>query len=414
MSEQLCITNIGHLWGTYDISPINALRGRDLGKLPSISNAFLISRDGKIASFGQMEDLHPDHHMPVIDAHGGHVFPAWCDSHTHLVHATSREKEFEMRLHGSTYEEIAAAGGGILNSANVLRNMDESELYDVCYQRFQQVQKMGTGAIEIKSGYGLDFDSEVKMLHVIRRLKELDEIPVKATFLGAHAFPAEYRNDHEGYIDLIINQMLPYIAGEGLAEYVDAFCDKGFFTPEQTARVMEAAARYGLKPKIHANELAVSGGVQVGVAHHAISVDHLEEMDEASISVLANSETIGTMLPGCAFFLGIPFPQARNMINANAKLALASDFNPGTAPSGNMNMVVSLACIKMKMTPEEAINAATINGAAAMELTSEVGSITPGKLANLIITEPMPSLAYFPYAYGHPPISKVILKGKVV
>ena len=298
-----------------------------------------------------------------------------------------------MRLHGSTYEEIAAAGGGILNSANVLRNMDESELYDVSYQRFQQVQKMGTGAIEIKSGYGLDFDSEVKMLRVIRRLKELDEIPVKATFLGAHAFPAEYRNDHEGYIDLIINQMLPYIAGEGLAEYVDAFCDKGFFTPEQTARVMEAGARYGLKPKIHANELAVSGGVQVGVAHHAISVDHLEEMDEASISVLANSETIGTMLPGCAFFLGIPFPQARNMINANAKLALASDFNPGTAPSGNMNMVVSLACIKMKMTPEEAINAATINGAAAMELTSEVGSITPGKLANLIITEPMPSLA---------------------
>jgi len=414
MSGDLCITHIQTIRGAHSSSEMNALPGNRLGDLPSLESAYILIRNGKIAEIGPMSALHHDHSMPVIDARGGQVLPAWCDSHTHLVHAASREKEFEMRLHGATYEEIAAAGGGILNSADVLRKMDESELYDVSLRRFEQVQKMGTGAIEIKSGYGLDFDSEIKMLRIIRRLKELDEIPVKATFLGAHAFPREYKEDHDGYIDLIINKMLPYIAGEGLADYVDAFCDKGFFTPYQTAKMMEAGAGYGLKPKIHANELAVSGGVEIGVKHHAVSVDHLEEMDENSIAALAGSDTIGTMLPGCAFFLGIPFPQARNMINANAKLALASDFNPGTAPSGNMNMVVSLACIKMKMTPEEAINAATFNGAAAMELLSDVGSITPGKLANLIITEPIPSIAYYPYAFGKHPISKVILKGKVI
>lgn len=414
MTGDLCITHIGKIHGIHNADIKSALRGNELGILPNIENAYLLIRDGLIQEFGPMSTLRHDHSTPVIDARGGHVLPAWCDSHTHLVHASSREKEFEMRLHGATYEEIAAAGGGILNSADVLRKMDESELYDVSFRRFEQVQKQGTGAIEIKSGYGLDFDSEIKMLRVIRRLKELNQIPVKATFLGAHAFPKEFKEDHDGYLDLIIHKMLPYIVDHGLADYVDAFCDKGFFTPDQTARVMEAGAGYGLKPKIHANELAVSGGVEIGVKHHAVSVDHLEEMDEHSIAALAGSDTIGTMLPGCAFFLGIPFPQARTMINANAKLALASDYNPGTAPSGNMNMVVSLASIKMKMTPEEAINAATINGAAAMELLNETGSITPGKLANLIITEPIPSLAYFPYSFGHHPISKVIIKGKLV
>lgn len=319
-----------------------------------------------------------------------------------------------MRLRGKSYEEIAAAGGGILNSADVLRAMEEEELFDLSYRRFQAVQKLGTGAIEIKSGYGLDFDSEVKMLRVIRRLKEKNEIPVKSTFLGAHAFPREFKDNHPGYISLIIDRMLPYIADHGLADYIDVFCDRGFFTPEQTARIMDAGAKYGLKPKIHANELAVSGGVEIGVAHNAVSVDHLEEMDEHSIEALSGSDTIGTMLPGCAFFLGIPFPKARTMLEADTKLALATDYNPGTAPSGNMNMVVSLACIRMKMTPQEAINAATINGAFAMESQQMVGSITPGKLANLIITGPMPSLAYFPYSFGDHPMDKVLINGRVI
>jgi len=414
MTGDLTIVNIAKVWGCYDTGVKSALRGKELGILPACSDAYITIKEGKIASVGPMSEYEAIAGSSVIDACNGHVLPAWCDSHTHLVHAASREKEFEMRLKGSSYEEIAAAGGGILNSADVLRSMDEEALFDASYQRFAEVQGMGTGAIEIKSGYGLDFDSEIKMLRVIRRLKEKNEIPVKATFLGAHAFPREFKNDQDGYIRLIIEKMLPYIANHGLADYIDAFCDRGFFTPEQTARIIEAGAKYGLKAKIHANELAVSGGVETGVSHGAVSVDHLEEMDEQSISALAGSETIGTMLPGCAFFLGIPFPQAREMIEAGARLAIASDFNPGTAPSGNMNLVVSLACIRMKMTPEEAVNAATINGAAAMELTGTTGSITPGKMANLIITRPMPSLAYYPYAFGNHPISRVIIKGKQI
>lgn len=414
MTGDLSIVNISRVWGCYDTGVKSALRGSQLCALPACSDAYISIKEGKIASVGPMSEYKAVAERPVIDAQNGHVLPAWCDSHTHLVHAASREKEFEMRLKGKSYEEIAAAGGGILNSADVLRSMDEEALFDASYQRFTEVQGMGTGAIEIKSGYGLDFDSEIKMLRVIRRLKEKNEIPVKATFLGAHAFPREFKNDQDGYIRLIIEKMLPYIADHGLADYIDAFCDRGFFTPEQTSGIIEAGAKYGLKAKIHANELAVSGGVETGVSHGAVSVDHLEEMDEQSISALAGSETVGTMLPGCAFFLGIPFPQARKMIEADAKLAIASDFNPGTAPSGNMNLVVSLACIRMKMTPEEAVNAATINGAAAMELTGTTGSITPGKMANLIITRPMPSLAYYPYAFGNHPISKVIIKGKQI
>lgn len=413
MKGNLLIVNASHIWGTHPKETVTALRGQQLHRLPSVSDGFILIKDGRIEKVGQMTAMPEVAGIPVFDARGGHVLPGWCDSHTHLVHAGGREKEFEMRLAGSTYEEIAAAGGGILNSARVLRAMDESELFDISYKRFRAVQEMGTGAIEIKSGYGLDFDSEIKMLRVIRQLKELDEIPVKATFLGAHAFPDEYRHNHDGYIDMLIDRMLPYIADHGLADYIDAFCDVGFVTVEQTARLMEAGARYGLKAKIHANEMAVSGGVQVGVRVGAVSVDHLERMDEDSIASLGGSDTIGTMLPGCALFLGLPFPRARDMIGANAKLAVATDYNPGTAPSGNMNLVVSLACIKLKMTPEEAVNAATINGAAAMELTAETGSITPGKLGNVIITKPMSTLAFYPYSFGHHPIENVVIKGVV-
>lgn len=414
MANTLDIIRADFIWGAYVATPEKPITGLRLNELPCIENGFMTIVDDRIQKVGPMAEYIPVSGREVMDASGAHILPAWCDSHTHLVHAASREKEFEMRLRGKTYEEIAAAGGGILNSADVLRAMDEEELFELSYRRFRAVQQLGTGAIEIKSGYGLDFDSEVKMLRVIRRLKEKNEIPVKATFLGAHAFPREYKDDHDGYISLIIDKMLPYIADHGLADYIDAFCDRGFFTPEQTARVMEAGTKYGLKPKIHANELAVSGGVEVGVAHNAVSVDHLEEMDEHSIAALAGSDTIGTMLPGCAFFLSIPFSKARTMIEADAKLALATDYNPGTAPSGNMNMVVSLACIRMKMTPHEAINAATINGAFAMELQQTVGSITPGKLANLIITKPIPSLAYFPYSFGDHPVLKVVINGKVI
>ena len=414
MNSDLSIIHIKRLWGCYTEAVNSPVVGKSLDVLPYLEDAYIHIRDGIIVEVGEMRRFKEFPQSKLVDAGGGDVLPAWCDSHTHLVHATSREKEFEMRLHGRTYEEIAAAGGGILNSADKLRSMDEEELFDVSYRRFQAVQRMGTGAIEIKSGYGLDFDSEMKMLRVIRRLKEKNEIPVKATFLGAHAFPREFAHNHDGYIDLIIDKMLPYIEDHGLADYIDAFCDRGFFTPEQTGRIIEAGAKHGLKAKIHANELAVSGGVEVGVQHHAVSVDHLEEMDEHSITALSQSDTIGTMLPGCAFFLGIPYPRARDMIAAMTKLALASDYNPGTAPSGNMNMVVSFACIRLKMTPEEAINAATINGAFAMELQNKVGSITVGKEASFILTEPISSLAYFPYSYGNHPILKVFIRGKEV
>ncbi|MCO6462324.1 MAG: imidazolonepropionase [Saprospiraceae bacterium] len=412
--EEFYLTRINRIWGCHSADLSKPLAGKVLATLPSVEDGYIRIAGGKITEIGSMQHFKPAAGVDIVDAGRGHVLPAWCDSHTHLVHATSREKEFEMRLQGRSYEEIAAAGGGILNSADVLRAMDEEELYDVSYRRFRDIQRMGTGAIEIKSGYGLDFDSEIKMLKVIRRLKETNEIPVKATFLGAHAFPREFSNDHDGYIDLITRKMLPYISDHGLADYIDAFCDRGFFSPTQTEKILEAGAKYGLKPKIHANELAVSGGVQIGVKHGAISVDHLEEMDDDSIAALAASDTIGTMLPGCAFFLGIPFPQARKMINAGAKLAIATDYNPGTAPSGNMNMVVSLACIRLKMTPEEAVNAATINGSFAMELQHKTGSITVGKEASFILTHTMPSLAYFPYSFGHHPVSKVFIRGREV
>lgn len=408
MSE-LLITN-AHLSVFFEASPEQALRGAELSIEHSRSGQYILIRAGLIADIGPMENA-PLNISRQIDASGRYVLPAWCDSHTHLVFSHTREHEFEMRLRGSTYEEIAQAGGGIINSALRLREMDESELFDHSYQRFQAVQRLGTGAIEIKSGYGLDMASELKMLRIIRRLKETNEIPVKATFLGAHAIPPEFKNDRNGYLNLVLESMLPLIADQGLADYIDAFCDQGFFTPDETARIIEAGARYGLKAKIHANELAVSGGVETGVVHGAVSVDHLERMDDTTIEVLSKSKTIGTMLPGCAFFLGLEYPRARDMITAGAALALATDYNPGTAPSGNMNFVVALACIKLKMTPVEAIHAATINGAFAMELDQQVGSLSIGKLANLMLTKKISSTAVIPYSFGADVIDQVILSG---
>ena len=411
----LLITEIKGLVGTH-AEGVKILRGLSMSDLPVLKNAWLLIENGLIKDFGEMSSLPSpisDIQSP-ISAKGKFVFPSWCDSHTHLVFAASREEEFVMKIKGKSYEEIAAAGGGILNSARKLGQATEDELFESAYQRLSEVIQLGTGAIEIKSGYGLTIESELKMLRVIRRLKEKAPIPVKATFLGAHAYPQEFKNNHEGYLDLLINRMLPQIADEGLADYVDVFCEQGFFSVDETARVMEAGAKFGLKSKIHANQLSASGAVENAVKHHALSADHLEVMDSNAIKSLSNSDTIATLLPSCSLFLGIPFADARTLINHNIPVALASDFNPGSTPSGNMNLVVSLACMRQKMLPEEAINAATLNGAAAMELSEHYGSITKGKVANLFISKEMPSLAYLPYSFGSNLIEKVILKGKIV
>lgn len=390
------------------------LRGTSLAQLPCLEHAFLLIEDGYIADYGtqdQMKDQASavDEH---IDAEGGTVLPAWCDSHTHLVFAGSREAEFVDKIKGLSYAEIAARGGGILNSARKLRDTSEDDLFIQSYRRLDQVMKMGTGAIEIKSGYGLSVDAELKMLRAIRRLKEKTSIPIKATFLGAHSVPPEFKDDKEGYIQSIIQEMLPVIATEKLADYIDVFCEQGFFTPEETIRICKAGAAYGLKAKIHANQLAVSGGVQAGVAVNAVSVDHLESMDDDAVQSLSKSNTIGTLLPSAAFYLRMPYQPARKLIENDCAIALASDFNPGSSPSGNMNFVVALSCIQMRMLPEEAINAATINGAYAMEVADQVGSITKGKLANLILTDPVPSLYYLPYSFGHNLLRKVMIRGE--
>lgn len=389
------------------------LRGNDLANLPVIENAYLIIEHKKIVAYGEMEDFvhHTQTITEVIDAEGQIVLPCWCDSHTHLVFAASRENEFVDKIKGKTYAEIAASGGGILNSAKRIATATEDELFASAWKRLQELIHLGTGAIEIKSGYGLSTESELKMLRVIKKLKLKSPIPVKATFLGAHTFPLKYKENHQGYIDVIINEMLPAIAKENLADYIDVFCEEGFFSKEETITICKAAMQYGLKPKIHANQLNVSGGVQAGVELNAISVDHLESMDDATIHVLAQSNTIGTMLPTAAYFLRMPLQPARKLIDAGCAVALASDFNPGSSPSGNMNIVVSMSCIQMKMLPEEAINAATINGAFAIELEKEVGSISKGKLANLIFTKPIPSLEYLPYAFGSNLIDKVMING---
>lgn len=413
MSSTL-ITNIKLLVNTRSDNKL--LRGKELSILPCIENAFLLVEDGIIVSYGQMDSLGPvdefaDH---IIDASGQMILPCWCDSHTHLVFAASREEEFVDKIRGLSYAEIAARGGGILNSARKLNAMSEYELLRLAWARLNEVIQMGTGSIEIKSGYGLSVESELKMLRVIKRLKETSPIPVKATFLGAHTYPPEFKENHQGYIELLIKEMLPVIAAEELADYIDVFCETGFFSPEETEQICRAGMSYGLKPKIHANQLSLSGGTQTGVKLGAVSVDHLETMDEEAIHLLAVSQTIGTLLPTAAFFLRMPFQPARQLIDAGCAIALASDFNPGSSPSGNMNLVVAMSCIQMKMLPEEAINAATINGAFAMELQDEVGSITIGKKANLIFTRPLPSLAYLPYSFGSNHIDKVMINGDFV
>lgn len=407
----LLIRNIRSLW---QADPDNAMlrAGVDMARLPALHNAWLLCENGRIHSFGPM-DACPERADEVIDADGRHVLPTWCDSHTHIVFAATREEEFVDRIKGLSYEEIAKRGGGILNSARKMQEADESALLDDARARLREMIALGTGAVEIKSGYGLSLDSELKMLRVIRSLKAESPIPIRATFLGAHAVPVAYRDNREGYIDLLIREMLPMVSGEGLADYCDVFCDKGFFTPEETDRILKAAARYGLKAKIHANELGYTGGVQVGVANGAVSVDHLEYCGEEEIACLLDSDTLPTLLPACAFFLGIPYAPARRMIDAGLPVVLATDYNPGSAPSGSMPFILSLACIQMKMLPEEAINAATLNGAAAMELAADYGSFVVGKAANLIISKPVSSLASLPYSFGANLMEHVVLNGRI-
>jgi imidazolonepropionase len=397
------------------------LRGSELAELPCIEDAWVLIEGDRIAGYGRMTEMAEKAAAMIggwdaraVDATGCLVLPAWCDSHTHLVYAGSREGEFVDKIRGLSYEEIAARGGGILNSARQVAAASEDELFDDAWRRIQELIRLGTGAIEIKSGYGLTVDGELKMLRVIKRLKQAWSIPVKATFLGAHSYPTEYREDHDGYIRLITEEMLPVIAREGLADYIDVFCERGFFSVEETERILRAGLNYGLQPKIHANQLHLSGGVETGVRLGAISVDHLETVDAGAIAALAGSDTIGTLLPTAAFFLRMPFQPARALLDAGCAIALASDYNPGSSPSGNMNLVVAMSCIQMRMLPEEAINAATLNGAYAMSLGDEVGSITIGKLANLIITRPVPSVAFLSYSFGSNLIGQVMIRGEFI
>jgi len=405
------IYNIGLLAGVHN--PTQPLRGHELASLPCIDNAWLLIEDDRIADFGPMSKTLPSATY-TTDAAGGTILPAWCDSHTHLVFAGSRESEFVDKLKGLSYAEINAKGGGILNSARRLAQTSEDELFNTAWARLNELAMLGTGAVEIKSGYGLTVEGELKMLRVIKKLKERSPLAIKATFLGAHTYPAEYRDNHQGYIDSISNEMLPVIAREKLADYIDVFCEKGFFSPEETETIVRAGMAHGLIPKIHANQLNLSGGVEAGVRLKALSVDHLETMDEHTIAALAGSQTIGTLLPTAAFFLRMPFQPARALIDAGCAIALATDFNPGSSPSGNMNLVVAMSCIQMRMLPEEAINAATLNGAFAMSLGDQLGSIAIGKKANLIITRPVPSLAYIPYSFGTNNIAQVFINGEPI
>lgn len=410
--EHILITNIGRLCGVEKEGRLKSrLPGAEMATVPSIENAWLYIEDEKIHSFGKMSNMDFVAAENVYDAEGRYILPAWVDSHTHLVFGASREQEFEDRLKGLSYEEIARRGGGILNSARRLNDFTEEELFDISLERLEQVIATGTGAIEIKSGYGLSVFGELKMLRVIRRLKEQSPIPIKVSFLAAHAYPTEFVNNHEGYLKLIIDEMLPQVADEGLADYMDVFCEKGFFSVEETERLLDAGWKYGLKPKIHANQLYNSGGVQVGVKKKAISVDHLECIGDAEIEVLKNSHTIPTLLPGAAFFLGIPYQPARKLIDGGLPVCLASDYNPGSCPSGNIPLLLTISCTQMKMTPEEAINAVTLNGAAALEMSDSLGSIAKGKTANLILTKKISSLAYIPYDYGNNPVERMILNG---
>ncbi len=408
-------THIGLLAGTRDTHQL--LRGHQLADLPCMEDAYLLVEDEQIADYGYMYELAlklPQLPKNIIDVQGRYILPCWCDSHTHLVFAGSRENEFIFKLQGLSYAEIAAKGGGILNSAKKLNETREEELLKQAEIRLQQVAELGTGAIEMKSGYGLSVAGELKMLRVIKQLKQRSKLSIKASFLGAHTYPEEFKNNHAGYIKLILEEMLPVIAAENLADYIDVFCETGFFSPAETEQICKAGACYGLRPKLHVNQLNSIGGIQTGMAAHALSLDHLETLTAEEINLLGKFEGCSTLLPTAAFFLRMPYQPARALIGANAAVVLASDYNPGSSPSGNMNLVNAISCIQMKMFPQEVINASTLNGAYAMDLQNEVGSITIGKNANLILLKPIPSLAYLFYSFGLNHIEKVMIRGSWV
>ncbi len=405
---QQLLTNI-HLLAGILPQETTRLSGSQMDGLQTLQNAWLLLQNGLISDFGEMQDLPQVHADKTVDCTRKIVLPSWVDSHTHLVFPATRENEFEDRIRGLSYEEIAQRGGGILSTAAKTKHASEEQLFEGAMQRLNAVMAQGTGAIEIKSGYGLTPETELKMLRVIRSIKEASPIPVRATFLAAHAYPLPFRENHEGYIRQIIDEMLPRVAGEGLADYMDVFCEKGFFSVEDTDRFLEAGWKHGLKPKIHANQLHHSGGVEAGVRNRAVSVDHLECVGEAEIAALQGSNTMPVLLPGAAFFLGMHYQPARALIDAGLPVCLASDYNPGSCPSGNMNFLLTLACTQLKMTPHEAINSITINGAAALEWESELGSITRGKKANLIITKPMTSVALLPYDFGNNPVERLLV-----
>ncbi|SFN64544.1 imidazolonepropionase [Bizionia echini] len=407
------ITNIQELIQVRE-SNILKVSGQDMKRLPTIKNAYLLIDDDTIVGYGPMDDCNNMEADTVINASGKLVLPTWCDSHTHIVYAGNREQEFVDRINGLSYEDIANRGGGILNSAEKLQLTSEDDLYIQSANRLKQVMKLGTGAIEIKSGYGLTVEAELKMLRVIKRLKQNFPLKVKATLLAAHAVPKEYKDNKEGFVDLVINELIPKVAKEQLAKYIDVFCEKGYFDLNDTERILKAGKLHGLVPKIHVNQFNAFGGIEVAVNNQALSVDHLEELTLNDIEVLKTGETMPVALPSCSYFLSIPYTPGRKLIEAGLPLALATDYNPGSTPSGNMNFVVSTACIKMKLTPEEAINAATINGAYAMGISNMYGSITRGKKANIIITKPVPSYAYLPYAFGNNHIETVIINGQIV
>lgn len=403
--------NIAGLVNTREQSSL--LRGEELDKMPVLNDAYLVVEGDQIADYGSMSEYrHAQTGNHIVDARDRFILPSFCDSHTHLVFPASREGEFIDKIKGISYAEIAARGGGILNSAKGVEQVSEDQLFNQAWKRLEEISLQGTGAVEIKSGYGLSVEGELKMLRVIKKLKERSALTIKATFLGAHAYPALYRDNHRGYIDLLKEEMLPVIAAEGLADYIDVFCEKGFFSLEETDEICRAGIQYGLKPKLHANQLNAFGAVELGVELNAISVDHLECMNEQAIAALSASRTIGTLLPGAAFFLNLSYPPARELMQRGAALALASDYNPGSSPGGNMSFVISLACIKMRMLPNEAINAATLNGAYAMEVADNLGSITKGKKASIILTQPIPSLDYLPYRFSASIIERTMIAGK--
>lgn len=412
LKKKILIQNIKELVQVED-KPKSKVCGKLMAKLSTIKNAYLLIEDGKISRFGKMQDLHDRSTDLTINAKGKMVFPSFCDSHTHLVYPASREIEYIDKIKGLSYEEIAKRGGGILNSARKMHETSEEQLIESTLERLNEIIAYGTGAVEIKSGYGLNTEDELKMLRVIKKLKEISPLTIKSTFLGAHSIPQKYKANQAEYVDIIINEMIPMVSVEELADYIDVFCDRGFFTVEDTDRILNAGMKYGLRPKIHANELDYSGGIQVGVKYNALSVDHLEFTGENEIKALLNSETMPTVLPGAAFFLGMVYAPVRKMIDAGLPVALASDFNPGSSPSGNMQFILSMGSIAYKMTPEEGINATTINGAYAMDVSEELGSIAVGKKANIFITKKIPTYEFMPYYYGTNKVETVILNGEI-